>query len=113
MTLVEAARTGHSCWTSFHSSDVADTISRLYNHLINFNSEIMYDLINNMNLILCQKLVPSDTGFQIRTQYMIFNNEIKNYLTEMINEKKNIPTEIKKLFNSQDLKNRGILKDWS
>ena len=113
MTLVEAARTGHSCWTSFHSSDVADTISRLYNHLINFNSEIMYDLINNMNLILCQKLVPSDTGFQIQTQYMIFNNEIKNYLTEMINEKKNIPTEIKKLFNSQDLKNRGILKDWS
>ncbi len=111
-TLVESARTGHSVWTSFHSSDVADTISRLYNYLINYNSEIMYDLIANINLILCQRLIPSEKGFKLNTQYMVFNDSIVVYLNKMIEEGKNIPTEINKLFKNEQLIKYGLVKDW-
>lgn len=75
-TLVEAARTGHAVFTSFHSSNVSDTISRLYNYLINDNQEIMYDLIINMNIIICQRLIPNKDGFKLDLQYMIFTDDI-------------------------------------
>ena len=112
-TLVEASRTGHAVITSFHSSDVADTISRLYNYLITYNPEIMYDLIANLNIILCQKLIPSENGFKLNTQYMIFNDAIVLYLTKMIQDGKNIPTEINKLFKNQELIKYGLVKDWN
>ena len=111
-TLVEASRTGHSVWTSFHATDVADTISRLYNHLINDNSEIMYDLIANMNIILCQRLIPSNNGFKLNIQYMIFTDEIIKFLSNLIECNKNIPNEIHKLFQNQALIKHGIVKDW-
>lgn len=111
-TLVEAARTGHSVWTSFHATDVADTISRLYNHLIKDNSEIMYDLIANMNIILCQRLIPSNNGFKLNIQYMIFTDEIVKFLSNLIEQNKNIPNEIHKLFQNKLLLQYGVLKDW-
>lgn len=110
--LVNAARTGHSVWSSFHSSNVADTISRLSNYLINTNPEIMYDLISNMNMILCQKLTPSENGFILNTQYMVFTDKIVSYLNTMIEENKNIPSEINKLFKNKDLIKTGLIKDW-
>lgn len=112
-TLVEASRTGHACWTSFHSSDVADTLSRMYNMLINDNQSVMYDLIANMNLILCQKLIPSKNGFQLMTQYMLFTDEIKNYLNKQIDAGRNIPLVVQNLFKNENLIKAGIIKDWS
>lgn len=111
-TLVEAARTGHAVYTSFHSSDVADTISRLYNYLINENPEIMYDLISNINIVICQRLIPNNDGFKLNTQYMIFTNDIIKYLNKMIELGKNIPNEINKLFHNDQLLEYGIVKDW-
>lgn len=112
-TLIEASRTGHACWTSFHSSDVADTLSRMYNMLINENQSVMYDLIANMNLILCQQLIPSKDGFQLITQYMLFTDDIKNYLNKQIDAGKNIPLIVSQLFKNENLLKSGILKDWS
>lgn len=111
-TLVEAARTGHAVFTSFHSSDVADTISRLYNYLINENSEIMYDLISNINMIICQKLIPDSNGFKLNIQYMVFTEQIVLYLNEMIQKGKNIPSEINKLFKNKELLNYKLVKNW-
>lgn len=111
-TIVEASRTGHGVYTTFHTYDVSDTISRLYNYLITDNIEIMYDLISNINIILCQKLVPNHSGFKLNTQYMIFTNEIVRYLNTMIEKGKNIPNEINKLFKNKELLDYKILKDW-
>lgn len=111
-TLVEAAITGHAVYTSFHSSDVADTISRLYKYLIVDNPEVMYDLISNMNVIVCQRLVPDSNGFRLNTQYMIFTDDIVKYLSKMIEVNKNIPNEINKLFYNEELLKYGIVKNW-
>ena len=111
-TLVEASRTGHAVMTSFHSSNIADTISRLYNYLNKDNNEIMYDLISNMNMILCQKLIPSDTGFKIKIQYLIFTNEIIDRVNKAIINKENIPMFISSLLKDEELLKEGIIKDW-
>lgn len=112
-TLVEASRTGHGVVSSFHSSDVGDTIARMYNYLIKDNESIMYDLINNMNFILCQKLIPSDTGFHLSTQWMVFTDQIIKFLIKNIEIGKNIPTVVNALFQNQELLKYKIVKDWS
>lgn len=112
-TLVEASRTGHAVFTSFHAIDVADTISRLYNHLIGTNADIMYDLISSLNLICCQKLIPSDNGFKLVTQYMVFNDSIRRHLNECIEKGKNIPVVINELFKNEQLLKNGLVKDWN
>ena len=112
-TLVEASRTGHAVYTSFHATDVGDTISRLYNYLIGDNQEIMYDLIANMNLIICQKLQANDDGFKLLTQYMIFNDQIIKYLSQAIDKGRNIPTVINELMHNETLLKYNLVKDWS
>lgn len=111
-TLVEASRTGHAVYTSFHTNSVADCISRLHNYLINDNPESMYDLISNMNIIICQRLIPNDKGFILDTQYMIFTNEIIKHLNKMIEIGKNIPNEIDKLFMNEELIKYKLVKNW-
>lgn len=111
-TLVEASRTGHAVFTSFHASDVGDTISRLYNYLIGDNESIMYDLIANLNLIICQRLIPTDSGFNLNTQYMVFTDQIIKFLNRKIEEGKNIPTVINGLFQNPELLKYNIVKDW-
>lgn len=111
-TLVEGARTGHGVWSSFHASDVGDTISRMYNMLYNGNSSVMYDVIANMNFILCQRLVAAPDGFQLLTQYMVFTDEIKKYLSDCIDRGDNIPKTINLLFQKSDLLQSGVIQDW-
>ena len=111
-TLVEAARTGHSVVSSFHASDVGDTIARMYNMLIGQNEGIMYDVISNMNFVLCQRLLPSDNGFRLETQWMRFTDGIKNHLNEKMAEGENIPMTIAGLFKDQKLVQDGVLQDW-
>ena len=112
-TLVEAARTGHAVFTSFHAIDVADTISRLYNHLIGTNADIMYDLISSLNLIVCQKLIADGNSFRLLTQYMVFNDSIRRHLNTMIEQGKNIPVVVNELFKNESLIKAGLVKDWS
>ena len=112
--LVEGARTGHGVVSSFHASDVADTIARMYNMLIGQNEGIMYDVISNMNLVLCQQLVADDEngGFKLRTQYMIFNDKIKEILNTAISNGDNIPVTITKLFKNDEFIQNGYCQDW-
>lgn len=112
-TLIEASRTGHAVYTSFHASDVADTISRLYNYLIADNQDVMYDLISNLNLIICQKLLPQGNSFKLLTQYMVFTDQIIQYLNNMIEQGKNIPNVINALFKNEELIKHKIVKNWS
>lgn len=112
-SLVEASRTGHGVYSSFHSDDVADAISRLYHYLISSNSDIMYDLISNMNMILCQKLVASEDSFNLKTQYVVFSGNIVKFLNSKIKDGENIPLIIESLFNDESLVKYGLVKDWS
>lgn len=112
-TLIEASRTGHGVFTSFHAIDVADTISRLYNHsCADGNKDIMYDLIANMNMIICQRLISGENEFKLDIQYMLFTQEIINFLNDMIEKNKNIPNVINNLFKNEKLINYKILKNW-
>ena len=112
-SLVEASRTGHMVFTSFHASSVADTISRIYNHLVIDNPEVMYDLISQMDMILCQRIKANGAMFVLETQYMVFTDEIIRTINKEIFEGKNINVIIDDLFSREDLINSGILKDWS
>ena len=108
---IEAARTGHMVSTSFHASDVAGTISRLSYHLNN-DINLVYDLICNLNIIMSQRLIPSDTGYVVDTQYMLFEDDITKRILDIIDSGKNVSVEINKLFKDEELLKNGIVKDW-
>ena len=113
-TLLEASRTGHAVWTSFHASGVSDTIARMLNHLSKESDDAVYDLINNLNLIVCQKIKSNKAKFVLYTQYMFFTSEIKSYLTKGIfSHKSNTADLIDRLFQDKRLVEAGIVKDWS
>ena len=108
---IEAARTGHLVTTSFHASNVGGTISRLSFHL-GGDINLIYDLIINLRIIISQKLIPSDTGYIVDTQYMIFNNDITKRILEIIQSGNNISIEIDRMFNEPELLDVGLVKDW-
>jgi len=109
---IEAARTGHLVSTSFHASDVGGTIARLSFHLDN-DINLIYDLIINLRIIMSQSLVPSDTGYLVDTQYMIFEDDITKRILDIVQKGENISLEIEKMFSEEDLLTRGVVKDWS
>ena len=108
---IEAARTGHLVSTSFHASNVGGTIARLSFHLDN-DINLIYDLIINLRIIMSQTLVPSDTGYLVDTQYMIFNDNITRRILEIVQKNENISLEIEKMFKEQNLIDQGLVKDW-
>lgn len=108
---IEAARTGHLVTTSFHAGDVGGTISRLLFHLDN-NKDLAYDLILNLNIIMSQKLLKRDDKYEVDTQYLLFNNDIREYLLNTINEEKNIQIEVNKLVKNEKLQSLGLVKNW-
>ena len=108
---IEACRTGHSTVTSFHAADVAGTVNRLLYHLDN-DKNLSYDLITNINMIMSQKLIPSDNGYVVDTQYMIFNDYVTKKLLEIVDNDLNISNEINKLILDPILQQTRIIKDW-
>lgn len=111
-TALEASQTGHVVLTSFHAGDVAGTVSRLLYHLDN-DKNLSYDLIINLNMIMSQKLIESDSGYIVDTQYMIFNDEITQTLLAIIDEGKHITREVNALVQDKSLQDMGLVKDWS
>ena len=109
---IEAARTGHLVSTSFHAGDVGGTISRLLFHLDN-NKDLSYDLILNLNIIMSQKLLKQDDRYLVDTQFLLFVDEIREHLLNIINKEENIQFEVNKLIKDDRLKKLGIVKDWS
>lgn len=108
---IEACRTGHSTVSSFHSSNVGGTVSRLLYHLDN-DKNLSYDLITNLNMIMCQRLIPSDTGYIVDTQYMIFNDVITKTLLDIVDRDLNVAVEINKLMLDEELQREGAIKNW-
>lgn len=112
LSLGEASRTGHACVTSFHSSDVGDTLSRMNNALQKESPDAIYDLILNMNMILSQKIRPAGTRFKLNTQYLVFTDQVKQYLLNVLEEGKNIRRAVNDLFKNEELLAKGVAKDW-
>jgi Tfp pilus assembly pilus retraction ATPase PilT len=108
---VEASRTGHMVVTSFHAGDVPGTISRLLFHLNN-DPDIAYDLVINLNIIMAQRLMPSDNGYVVNTQYILFNDEVTKRILDAIDKGRNIQVEAHKLLEDPLLQQKGVVKDW-
>lgn len=111
-SLIEATVTGHLCLTTFHAGDVAETISRLFSHLVNDNQDVMFDLINCFNFILCQELIKGRGGYTLNYQYLFFNETIKQFLIKAIYEGKNIPDTVNALMHNKKLLESGLAADW-
>lgn len=106
---LEMVKTGHSCYTTFHSSSVSGTISRMLFHLEN-QTDLKYDLLMHLNMILAQKLVPNDNGYLVDYEYLIFTEEVVKRLIESLDSDKNMAVEVEKLMNDEDLIARKIVK---
>jgi len=80
--VLEAALTGHPCWTTLHSNGVAETIRRLVG---SFPREERtgrtIDIIETMRLIISQRLVPSTDGKRTALrEYLVFDQTIRDKL---------------------------------
>lgn len=110
--LVECSRTGHSCLTTFHTSSVSDTLARIYSYLAGENQDVMFDLIANLNFILCQQLIKSRKGYKMRYQYMFFTEQVKKVLVEAIYRNKNIPNTVENLMKNEQLLKANLCSGW-
>lgn len=109
---IEASRTGHGVYTTFHADDVGGTVSRMCYHLDN-DKNLSFDLIMQLNLILSQRMLKRDDKYVVDTQYLLLNSEVTKYLIEIIeNPNLNVANEVKKLVQKQELQEKGIAKDW-
>lgn len=99
-TLIEASRTGHSVLTTFHTGSVADTLGRLIDHLSADNNGVTYDLITNINTIICQRLVPGNNGYKLEYEYLDFNySGVKSRLIKTNEENGNVQEAIRTMMN--------------
>lgn len=108
---IEACRTGHGVVTSFHAADVPGTIARMSFYLD--DKDMIYDLIINLNLIISQRLEPSNDRYVVKTQFMLFNDDITKQILAILDSGKNISVEIEKMFHDPNLISQGLVKDWS
>lgn len=108
---LEACKTGHGTITTYHSNDVPGTISRMLYHLEN-DKNLSYDLIMHINMIVSQTLVPSNSGYVVDVQYLVFNDTVRKYLIEVIDADKNVAVEVRKLMQNADLIEAGIVRNW-
>lgn len=79
---IEAALTGHPCYTTLHSNGVAETMRRL---VTTFPADERHgrtiDLIETMRLVIWQQLVPTvdDKRVALR-EYLVFDEKIRDTL---------------------------------
>lgn len=110
--LVEASRTGHSVISTFHTSSVSDTISRLHSYLAGENQDVMFDLVSNLNFVLAQSLMKSRKGYTLNYEYLFFADQIKKILVEAIYKDQNVAQVINKLMVNEQLFKSGICQGW-
>jgi twitching motility protein PilT len=111
-TGIEAARTGHLVISTFHTSDVPESLSRIAYYLNTYSSYAIYDLIANLNFVLCQRLTSSDDKFILETQYMSFIDQIKEELEDEIMNNGNLVLKCKKMFQNDEYIKNKIVSDW-
>ncbi|WP_192485061.1 MULTISPECIES: ATPase, T2SS/T4P/T4SS family [Cysteiniphilum] len=81
-SVIEAALTGHPVYTTVHSNGVVDTLKRM---LIAFpykeQSWRLYDLLQNIRVIIWQTLVTNEQGKRIALrEYLLFTPELRKAL---------------------------------
>lgn len=79
---VRAAQTGHLLYTTSHTNGVAETIRRMINmYSAEERDSILFDLIDVMQLIVSQRLLPSVDGKRVAVkEYLYFDQEVKEKL---------------------------------
>ena len=111
-TAIEAGRTGHLVSTTFHASDVGETISRILYHLDN-DRNLSFDLISQLNLVISQRMLKRDDRYLVDTQYLLFNRNIKDYLIKIIEDPNlNVAVKVSELIKSPEMQKSGLAKDW-
>ena len=111
-TAIEAGRTGHLVSTTFHASDVGETVSRILYHLDN-DKNLSFDLINQVNLIIAQRMLKRDDKYLVDTQYLLFNKNITDYLIKIIEDPNlNVAIAVNKLVKDPQMQAAGLAKDW-
>lgn len=112
-SVLEATKTGHTVFSTFHAGSVSGTISRMLYHLDN-DINLGYDLITNLSLVMAQRIIPSDNKYIVDTQYMIFNEEITKAIVDIIFSEKetNVALEVERLMQNKKYQELGYIKDW-
>ncbi len=82
--VLEAALTGHPCYTTLHTNGVAETIRRL---VTSFPAGERHgrtiDILETMRLVIWQKLVRSVDGKRVALrEYLVFSEEVRDILLE-------------------------------
>lgn len=82
--LIEAALTGHPCWTTLHSNGVAETIRRLVG---SFPQEERtgrtIDIIETLRVIISQRLIPDTQGKRVAIrEYLVFDEDKRDWLLD-------------------------------
>lgn len=97
LALIEASLTGHTTYSTVHADSVAKTISRM---ILKFpddsRASIAYDLVNVLQLVVAQRLVPNSEGKRTALrEYFVFTKEIKDQLLDLPYER--LPKVIDKM----------------
>jgi defect-in-organelle-trafficking protein DotB len=102
---IEAAQTGHTVYTTTHTTGVAATIQRMVATFEpNERSERAYALMETMRLIVTQTLVPKISGGRLGVrEWMIFSDEVRDKFLSM--DFKDWPAEIQRIiqFNGRTM----------
>ena len=111
-SLNHASVTGHAVFTTYHSQSVSTALARMNSMIVDERKDVMFDLIANLNFILCQKLEKGRTGYTLWYQYLFFSDGVKKLLTEAIYKNKNIPRVIDSLMANQKFNEAKVCCDW-
>lgn len=81
-SVIEAALTGHPCYTTLHSTGVSESIRRLVNTFPQEERQgKSIDIIETLRLIVWQQLVPTVDGKRIALrEYLVFDEDVRDRL---------------------------------
>lgn len=81
---IVVSTTGHLLYTTVHTNGFAETIRRMVNVFpAEEKNSRAFDIISALNMVISQRLVPSTDGRRVALrEYVIFNDEVRNYLLE-------------------------------
>lgn len=81
---IVVSTTGHLLYTTVHTNGFAETIRRMVNVFPSEDKNSRaFDIISALNMVISQRLVPSTDGRRVALrEYVIFNDEVRNYLLE-------------------------------
>lgn len=102
---IEAAQTGHTVYTTTHTTGVAATIQRMVSTFDpNERSERAYALMETVRLVVTQTLVPKVSGGRLGVrEWMVFSDEVRDKFLSM--DVSQWPAEIQRIiqFNGRTM----------